>query len=160
MRVDPRSAEAGNNLGAGYGAMHQWARAIAAEQQALKLAPALQIAQNNLRWFSAQGDGASVPSGSDVPPISSVVAEAVNLSLALNREARYPESMAAAQRALALDPRSAEAWNNIAADQSAMHHWDEAVDAARKALAIKPDFQLARNNLAWAMSQKSAAAGH
>lgn len=48
----------------------------------------------------------------------------------------------------------AEAWNNIAAADEALHRWDEAIAAAEKAIALKPDFQLAKNNLAWSISQK------
>ncbi len=78
----------------------------------------------------------------------------VNRSLALNLQARYRESIAAAQEALRLNASSAEAWNNIAADEGSLHAWDEAVDAARRAIALKPDFQLAKNNLAWSEHQK------
>jgi len=55
-----------------------------------------------------------------------------------------------------LKPDSAEAWNNIAADNEAMHRWDAAIAAAKKAIALSPDFQLAKNNLAWSISQKAA----
>jgi tetratricopeptide (TPR) repeat protein len=84
----------------------------------------------------------------------------VNLSLALNQQGRYDASIAAAQQALKLKASSAEAWNNISADQAAMHHWPQAVDAARQAIALRPDFQLARNNLAWALQQQATSAAH
>ena len=84
----------------------------------------------------------------------------MNLSLTLNQHGQYNESIAAAKRALVLDPRSAEAWNNIAADDEAMGRWDEAIDAAQRAIALNPNFQLARNNLAWSVQQKGAAGQH
>ena len=160
LRADPHSAEAWNNIGAGYGAMGQWPKAIAAEQQALKLAPDLQIAKNNLLWFTAQSRGTPPSSAVDKKPISAELAEAINLSLTLNKQGRYTDSLAAARRALAIDPNCAEAWNNIAADEEALLHWDEAIAAAGKAVALKPDFQLAKNNLAWAQSQKALAQSH
>jgi len=65
--------------------------------------------------------------------------------------------MAAARQALRLDPKSAVAWNNIAAADEGLKRWDDAIDAAKHALALQPDFQLARNNLAWSQQQKAAA---
>ncbi len=154
LKADPHSAEAWNNIGAGYGAMHDWARAIAAEQQALKLNPALTIAANNLRWFQSQKAAAgtsAVPGG----PGTDAAGALVNQSLRLNQTGHYAESAEAAKKALALDPQSAEAWNNIAADDEAMGQWDAAIQAARNAIALRPDFQLARNNLQWSLLQKA-----
>ena len=158
LALDPHSAEAWNNVGAGYGALARWDLALAAEQQALALNPALALAQNNLRWCLLQKNTGT--SASSPQTTQAAVAEAINLSLALNQQGRYTESIAAAQKALTLDPTSAEAWNNIAANQEAMHRWEEAILAAQKALALRPDFQLAKNNLAWSERQKAAVAKH
>ena len=144
LKVNPHSAEAWNNIGAGYGAMHQWAPAIAAEQEAVKLAPDLQIARNNLRWFTSQSDSARAATRDSSATTAARLAERINLSLTLNQQARFPESLAAARQALAIDPACAEAWNNIAADEEAMHQWDEAIAAARRAVELRPDFQLAK----------------
>ncbi len=157
LKADPHSAEAWNNIGAGYGAMHEWDLGIAAEQQALKLNPNLTIAANNLRWFQSQrstGGKGGAFSGSG----TETAAEFVNQSLVLNQSRQYDASLEAARKALALDPHSAEAWNNIAADDEAMGRWNEAIDAARKAIALRPDFQLAKNNLQWSLGQKAKAA--
>jgi tetratricopeptide (TPR) repeat protein len=105
----------------------------------------LQIAQNNLKLYSQFATG--------VPAVKSA-AEYVNDSLVLNQAGRYDESIAAARLALQLDPNMAEAWNNIAANDEALHRWDDAIAAAQKAIALKPDFQLAKNNLVWSISQK------
>ena len=148
LQVDPRSAEAWNNIGAGFGAMRRWDEGIAAEREALQLNPGLEIAANNLRWFTSQKAAGSEG--------AKTAAAYVNESLALNRAGKYPESAAAARKALAVDPSSAEAWNNIAADDEALKKWDEAIEAARRAIALRPDFQLARNNLAWSLQQKAA----
>lgn len=154
LALDPHSAEAWNNIGAGYGALHQWPAAIAAEEQALKLNPSLGIAQNNLRWFVNQSAGNGLSRSHERPGALSV-SDYVDLSQTLHQAGRYEESIAAAREALLLDNKSAEAWNNIAADEENLHHWDEAIAAATRALAAKPDFQLARNNLAWAQQQKA-----
>jgi len=78
----------------------------------------------------------------------------INESLRLDQGGKYDESIAAARRALKLNPNSALAWNNIAAADEALHRWDDAIAAAQKAVALQPDFQLAKNNLAWSLSQK------
>ncbi len=156
LKVDPHSAEAWNNVGAGYGALHQWDLGIAAEQQALKLNPALTIASNNLQWFRSQRASRSGETQARAGQAESGT-DLVDRSLALSQAGKYGESVAAARKALEVDPRSAEAWNNVAAGNEAMGHWDEAIDAARHAIALKPDFQLARNNLAWSLQQKAAA---
>ena len=154
LALDPHLAEAWNNIGAGYGGLHQWPAAIAAEEQALRLSPKLEIAQNNLRWFQSQSleNEASRDGERPVPPS---VAGYVDLSQMLHGQGRYEESIAAAKKALLISDRSAEAWNNIAADDEGLHRWDEAMAAARRAIAIRPDFQLARKNLAWAAQQKA-----
>ncbi len=163
LRIDPHSAEAWNNVGAGSGALRQWKGAIAAERQALALNPHLDIAQNNLRWFLTQQNEERGIANSDVPGsnhAASMTSEAdlINRSLALYQQRRYTESIAAAQGALMLNPASAEGWNNIAADDAALARWDEAIAAAQRAVALKPGFQLAQNNLAWALQQKAATA--
>jgi tetratricopeptide (TPR) repeat protein len=149
LLLDPKSAVAYNNIGAAYGAMGKWDEAIASETKALQLDPTLQIARNNLAAFAEKkrmGLRETAPG----------IVDLINLSMALNGAGKFEESIAAAQSALKLDPTSAEAWNNIAANYEAMKRWDDAIAAAHKAIALKPDFQLAKNNLAWSESQKKA----
>ena len=150
LRLDPNSAEAYINIGAGYGAMGQWNEAIRNERQALRLKPDLQLAKNNLDWYLRQS------SSSHTKTAPAIAADFINESLQLNQAGKYSESIAAARQALRLDPNSAEAWNNIAANSEAMHRWDDAISAARKAISLKPDFQLAKRNLAWSLSQKAS----
>jgi protein O-mannosyl-transferase len=148
LQIDPNSAEAYNNIGAALGAMGQWDEAIRNEREALRLRPGLQIARNNLTWYTHEktaGVGAPVKTAEDL----------LNDSLALNQAGRYEQSIAAARGALRLSPDMAEAWNNIAADDEALHRWDAAIDAAQRAVALKPGFQLAKNNLAWSLAQKT-----
>jgi len=154
LEIDPNSVEAYNNIGAGYGAMGQWDEAIKNEQEALRLKPDYQLARNNLNWYTQQKAG-----GKSAPPAgaaASSVDDLINDSMRLAQAGKYEESIAAARKALKLKPDSAEAWNNIAADEESLHHWDEAIAAAQKAIALRPDFQLAKNNLAWSISQKKA----
>jgi tetratricopeptide (TPR) repeat protein len=140
------AAEADNNIGAAAGATGKWDEAIKKEREALKLDPALQIAQNNLAVFLEKKAAGGGPAAS--------AAGLIDQSLALNRAGKYEESLTVAQSAVKVDPTSAVAWNNVAANDEALHRWDQAIAAAKKAVALKPDFQLAKNNLAWSESQK------
>ena len=149
LALDPKSAEAYNNIGAANGAMQQWEQAVSNEQQALRLQPGMQIAQNNLAAFLQKKSPAAPPSRTDPR-----AAELVNQSLTLNQAAKFQESITAARAALQIDPGSSVAWNNIAANYEALRQWDQAIEAAQKAISLQPDFQLAKNNLAWSESQK------
>ena len=62
-------------------------------------------------------------------------------------QARYGDSITAANEALQMRPDYAEAWNNICAANNKLGRFDEALKACEQALRLKPDFDLARNNL-------------
>ncbi|HXJ44063.1 MAG TPA: tetratricopeptide repeat protein, partial [Bryobacteraceae bacterium] len=94
-----------------------------------------------------------------VTPATAEATRYLNLSFEACRTEKAEECIALAKKALALNPSYAEAYNNIAAANEALQHWDEAIAAAREALRLRPDFQLAKNNLAWSESQKLKAAG-
>jgi tetratricopeptide (TPR) repeat protein len=150
LTLDPKSAIAYNNIGAGYAAMQKWDEAVENERQALKLNPNLIVAQNNLKFY-LQHKSSDTPATRFTP---NELGGLINESLRLNQQGKFVESLAVATKAAKLDPDSPEAWNNIAANNEALHHWDAAIAAAQKAIALRPDFQLAKNNLAWSISQK------
>lgn len=147
LTIDPHSAAAYNNIGASYGAMRQWKPAIQNEKLALQYDPKLTIARNNLALFLKEKTPGGTPNS-----VPTATAALINLSLSEYRDGHYQDCIRTASGALRLDPRSADAWNNIAAAYAAMHQWSAAVRAANKALALNPHFTLARNNLAWAES--------
>lgn len=72
----------------------------------------------------------------------------INVSLHLYQQKNYLACLETARRALALQPNSALAWNNIGAAYAGMEQWSSAIDAEKQALRLKPDFVVARNNLA------------
>ncbi len=152
LALAPNSAEAYNNIAASYGALKQWGPAIESVRQALSINPNLQIAKNNLAWFLSEQHKPVA----DAPTTRTTADQLLNASLEAYKAGNFPASVAAAKGALQLRPNYAEAWNNIAAAEASMKHWDAAIDAANKAVALKPDFQLAKNNLAWALSEKAA----
>ena len=152
LQLDPNSVGADTNIGAAYGALRQWDEAIRNEREALRLRPDFQLAKNNLASYEQANRNPSVMRDGARGSVDALIEESLRLNLA----GEYPQSIAAAKRALALDPRSAEAWNNIAADNEALRRWDDAIAAAREAIALKPDLQIAKNNLAWSLAQKGA----
>lgn len=54
LQLDPNSAEAWNNLAAGYEGLHRWDEAIAAANKAVALKPNFPLARNNLAWSLSQ----------------------------------------------------------------------------------------------------------
>jgi tetratricopeptide (TPR) repeat protein len=82
----------------------------------------------------------------------------VNQSLMQYNRQQYKESIESAQRALALDPKMAEAWNNVGAGEAGLQQWDEAIHAEEEALRLNPELQITKNNLA-AYTQAKAAQG-
>ncbi len=72
----------------------------------------------------------------------------INASLKRYQQQDYPGCLRFAQRALALDGRSALAWNNIGAAEAAMGDLPAAIEAERHALQWQPGLAIARNNLA------------
>src|SRR5204862_6472604 len=78
-------------------------------------------------------------------------------SLAVYRKGQFAESVVSSNKALAISPGYAEAYNNICAANSAMESWDEAIAACLKALELKPVLELAQNNLVEARRMKKVA---
>lgn len=145
LAINPHSALAYNNIGASYGALRQWGQAVQNEQLALQYDSRLAVARNNLALFLKK-----IPVGQESNHVQSN--RFIDLSLRDYQSGHYENCIDEARAALRWNPKSAEAWNNIAAADAALHRWPDAVKAAQKALALKPDFTLARNNLAWAES--------
>jgi Flp pilus assembly protein TadD len=79
-------------------------------------------------------------------------------SLQLYQQGRFVECIEESQKALALRPGYAEAWNNIGAAYNKLGQFAQGADACEKALRLKPDFELARNNLIFAREKMAGAA--
>jgi len=122
-------------------------------EAALRLNPNHVPARELLRQVYAEQQRAGAPSPENTPE------GLLNLSVQLCKDGKYPECLAAAQKALELRPAYAEAYNNMAAAYLYMKMWDQGIIAARQALALKPDYLSARRNLMWAMSHRDDAPG-
>ena len=132
-------AAAWNNIAASYNAMGLFEDGERAAEEAVRLQPGDELAQNNLAW--AKLNLASTPEGY------------LSRSYVYYTQGKFEESIEAAQAALNLRPDYPEAWNNIAAAYNSMSRWTEGIQAAEQAIRLRPDYTLARNNLAWAQSQ-------
>lgn len=162
------------NLGVAYGAV---AKPAEAEQNFLK---AIALEPNDwrshlfyARWLAGVGRGADAlaqarlslelnPADREAIPIQAAVARFdgtpeyyLARSLAEYQMGRYRDCISSAEKALALRPLYAEAWNNIAAAHNALREWDQGIAAGEEALRINPALQIARNNLAYARRQKA-----
>ncbi|WP_160115279.1 tetratricopeptide repeat protein [Bryocella elongata] len=84
---------------------------------------------------------------------------AINESLACYTRGDYEGSIRAAQEALAINPQSAQAYNNIGASLARLGRWEEAAEDDRHALAIDASLQIARNNLAEALAHSQQTSG-
>jgi uncharacterized protein (TIGR02996 family) len=89
-------------------------------------------------------------------PVVQTAAFWINVSLSQYQAAQYPQAIASAQKALALDPQSALAYNNIGAAEAAMQQWSEAVKHEQEAIRLDPTLQIAQNNLRAYAQKKDA----
>jgi len=109
------------------------------------------------RMKGEEGERNDIPNLEQAASSNPTADNLIMLSLGYFRHGRMLECIEAADKAIALNPSSAEAFNNKSAAYSALSRWSESIAAAEKAIEIKPDFQLAKNNLAWAKSELAKA---
>ena len=123
------------------------AAALGLLRQALELSPADLLAHELMD--SAQSACAAGSPETNPAQLDSMTSPEVclNLSLSYYNQARYPEAIAAAQKALQLRPSYPAAYNNICAAYHQLGEYAKAVAAGEQALHYQPDFQLAANNL-------------
>lgn len=79
----------------------------------------------------------------------------VNLSMAYINNKMPGRSIDYLKQAIALNPKSAIAYNNLGVAYILLQQYQNGLDACNKALEIDPTFQLAKNNIAWGMDEKS-----
>lgn len=137
-----------NNICAADNALGQWDDAIEACTKAIQSNPGFELARSNLDWARKQK--------TERPSATQSSEAYLNESMTLFQAGRYAESIAAANKALALRADYADAWNNVCAAYNGMQKWDDAIAACTRAIRIKPDYALASNNLAWAFRMKAA----
>jgi len=100
-----------------------------------------------VRWMIS-GEGGTAVTG------SAAGAKELQLSFEYYRDGRYQDAIAAAKAAIAANPSSANAYNNLAVSYMGLHQVDDAIHAAQEAIRLDPNFQLAKNNLAWFQQER------
>jgi tetratricopeptide (TPR) repeat protein len=160
LQLQPDSAIAYNNICAAYNQLKEWDKAIEACQKTLAIQPDFERAKNNL-GEALRAKTAGTPSAQDTPQPPAAAPDAgerwtaaISESLTYYQAGDYEKSIEAAQKALAVKPDSALAYNNICAAYNQLKEWDKAIDACGRALVIDPNFELAKNNLGVAVLAK------
>jgi Flp pilus assembly protein TadD len=67
---------------------------------------------------------------------------------------RYPEALAAFQKATRLDPGNADILNDLGSTLAMLGRWQEAETAFREALRLRPEFPAAQRNLERALERQ------
>ena len=162
LQVQPDSAIAYNNICAADNQLKQWDKAIEACQQALAIQPDFELAKNNLR-AAQEARTVGTPAAQVTPQGPAATPDAgepwtaaINESLTYYQAGEYRKSLDAAQKALAVKPDSAIAYNNICAAYNQLKQWDDAIAACGRAIAIDPNYELAKNNLGVAVQAKQS----
>jgi Flp pilus assembly protein TadD len=121
----------------------------------LQVDPANAVALHWRKAASAPAPQRAVPSDSsgEPPPSAPEAQEALSRGLAAYNDGRGADAVAAFSESVALEPKSARAWNNLCSAYNLTGAFSLAADACRKALALQPDFELARGNLRWALTR-------
>ena len=84
----------------------------------------------------------------------------LSLSLKYYQKEQYEKCIIAAKKALKLNNKLAEAYNNICISQNLLGDFEQATIACTKALELKPNFQLAKNNLNDVLIRKNNISNH
>jgi Flp pilus assembly protein TadD len=153
LKLDPKMAEAYNNAGWCAANLGHWDEGIGYIRDALRIQPDMELARSNLLWMLKERDKAAASGAAADTPAN----HELMLSLQHAEAHRYQECVDAAKRATELDPKLAEAYNNLGFCYGSLGRWDEGIENVRKALSIKPDFPLANGNLSWMQAQKAKA---
>jgi tetratricopeptide (TPR) repeat protein len=132
----PTSAAAANNLCASLNAAERWQEAVLACTQAAAMHPEHELLRNNLAWAR---NGAAV-------------SELTRRALDAYRAKKFGAVVQLSKAALAIDSRSAAAWNNQCAALCELKQWRDALPICEQAVAVAPDSATAKANLAWARS--------
>jgi Flp pilus assembly protein TadD len=166
-RLDPKNDGVQNNLCFALKLLGHTQEARAACERALELNPANQLARNNLSWVNGPSSGAAPaapPPATPPPPPAAPPAlaapsqpedELLQRGLALYQQGEFQQSIDVWQQALAMNPRSARACNNIGTGQMKLGRFAEAQAMFERAISLEPGAELFKNNLAWAKSERA-----
>ncbi len=150
VAIEPRFAEAHDNLGAALTALGRIDEAVAAHRRSIQLKPDSTAAFNNLgialrRQGKADEAAAAYRRAIALNPGNAGAYN--NLGLLLTDQRDLEAATAACRRAIEINPQYAEAHNNLGIALREQGHLDDAVVALRRALEIRPDVAEVFGNL-------------
>ena len=152
VRDNPKFADGWNNLAAAYVALGRWDEAIESAKAALVLVPDHQMAKGNLALAQKSKASGAPPPGQG--PAAGTTQFFLNLSADDYRTGKFPECIDDAGKAIAMDPKSSEAYNNRGACYGSLGMFDEEIASEQQSVRLNPGNQLAKNNLDWALQRK------
>ena len=117
--------------------------AIAMFEDGLKVSPTYTGLIQRLEYAKSYNDPAS--SNSQTATVDTYI----NQSLVFYRQKDFKKCIEVCLKAIALDPKSAIAYNNLGAAYNQLQMWQKGADACKKALELEYS-DLAKNNLQWA----------
>lgn len=148
LQLNPKDAEAWNNIGAASIKLQLYPEAVMALKKAVAIKPDLTLAHNNL--VAAAKEILS----ENIPNTALSAADYIDLSLYYFNQKQYEQCIGASNAALALKPGYDLAYNNICAAYVKLGKWDEAIAAGKKGLLTNPGNRLLTDNLAEAEKGK------
>jgi tetratricopeptide (TPR) repeat protein len=155
LKINPKFAEAYNNICSAYNGLKKYKEAENACLKALELKPDFSLAKGNLN--AARTAKKSLEQSAELAKKSPTAENYLNLSLTYYNNGLYKECVEACKMAVTIKPDMYAAYNNMCSAYTLLKEYDKAIEACEKALRIKPDFQLAKNNLNWAANEKKSA---
>ena len=156
VELEPRDAEAHNNLGVLLRELGRLDEAEASCTQAIALKPDNAEAHSNLGLILKELGrlNESLESCTQAIALKPDLAEAHNnLGNALQQLGRLDEAEASCTQAIALKPDLAEAHNNLGNALLGLGRLDESEASYKQAIALKPDYARAHNNLGNALQE-------
>jgi len=144
LKMNPQSSAAYNNLCVAYREMRQWDKATEAANMGLSIDPKDILLNNNLKTISYRRNLVDQLNNSQYN-----YAGWLDLSVLFYNATMWEESIESCQKALAINPKSPEAYNNICVSYIKMAEWEKAFEAVNKSLEFDPEFSLAKQNWAY-----------
>lgn len=153
LKLDSTNADAYNNISCCYNQMGMWDESVEYADKAIKYRPDFETAIRNRKNIKERNE--SVYKSAAIANANPSVQNYLSVSTQFFNGLRYKDCIIYAEKALKLDPNSADAYNNIGAANSKMKNWDAAQNACEKALKLRPGFQTALQNMDYIKQQKA-----